>query len=592
MNRPVYSWLLALLIPAFAVQIALANPIEEHAYDAAAFHVYRAVVFSDALRDGGLYPRWVMPINGGLGGPLFSFYSPLSYYVMDALNRIGLPHPVAWRVFVALALIAASSGMFALGLALFKRADVALVTAACFPYAPYLMRDFFERGAPQGAAIALYPWLLWSLLRLSESPSGLRLSIAALIWAALLLMHNLSALLLLPILAIFCVFIALRSGVKSLRTPGIALLLGLLLSAFHVLPFLVDSRYVQLNSASGDAAAQPAANPVALTDLLALPAVFDTGIDNNTSSYGVGILHALVVLAGVGVTFILYRRKRFAEALLTGSLSLFGLMMLWMQLDAASPIWTAFPALNILQFRTRLLNTTGLIAAILIGYLLMQITRHWSVSILSILLIAAFVGAELPSLYPQLLHRYMSFPPAPTVADAQAWAIQNHVPGLTLTTTMELIPRWRRTIFTDDEVAKITASPIDNLPDGAHILETTRHASDLQIKVETPTAFNAALHLMYFPGWKCYLNGQAQALRPMDVSGYALLDVPAGISTIALHYEGTDAQHAGDLITLVSVLALLIAAGGCRSKPGRRLHVPFLHPPRHPPHPRPPLLAS
>src|SRR5579859_4636905 len=112
MTRSGYSWLLALLIPAFAVQIALANPIEEHAYDAAAFHVYRGVIFSDALRDGGLYPRWVMPINGGLGGPLFSFYSPLAYYVMDALNRIGLPHPIGWRVLVALGLITASTGMY------------------------------------------------------------------------------------------------------------------------------------------------------------------------------------------------------------------------------------------------------------------------------------------------------------------------------------------------------------------------------------------------------------------------------------------------------------------------------------------------
>src|SRR5262245_26678506 len=177
MTRPAYSWLLALLIPAFAVQVALTNPIEEHAYDAAAFHVYRAVVFSDALRDGELYPRWVMPINGGLGGPLFSFYSPLSYYIMDALNHAGLPHSIAWRVLVALALIAGSAGMFALGLALFKRADVALVAAACFIYAPYLLRDFFERGAPQGAAIALYPWLLWALFRLSERVTGLRLAI-------------------------------------------------------------------------------------------------------------------------------------------------------------------------------------------------------------------------------------------------------------------------------------------------------------------------------------------------------------------------------------------------------------------------------
>src|SRR5258708_19046615 len=124
--------MLALLIPLFAVQIALTTPIEEHAYDVAAFHIYRGVVFSDALRDGGLYPRWVMPINGGLGGPLFSFYSPLAYYGMDALYRIGIPHPIGWRVLVALSLFGGSLGMTALGLTLFRRADAALLAAAAF----------------------------------------------------------------------------------------------------------------------------------------------------------------------------------------------------------------------------------------------------------------------------------------------------------------------------------------------------------------------------------------------------------------------------------------------------------------------------
>src|SRR5262249_54404074 len=203
-----YSWLLALLIPAFAVQIALANPIEEHAYDAAAFHIYRGVVFSDARADGVLYPRWVSEINAGLGGPLFSFYSPLVYFGMDSLHWLGLPIPVAWRVLVAISLIAASLGMFLLGLSLFKRTDFALVAAACFTYAPYLLRDFFQRGAPQGMAISLYPWLLWLLLELVERPSGWRFAFAAVCWAAIALLHNLSAALILPIVILFCLFLA------------------------------------------------------------------------------------------------------------------------------------------------------------------------------------------------------------------------------------------------------------------------------------------------------------------------------------------------------------------------------------------------
>ena len=96
-----YAWLLALLLPAALVSTALAYPIEEHASDAATVHVYRGVIFSAARAEGVAYPRWVQPINAGLGGPLFSFYSPLVYYLTDALHAVGIAHPLAWRLVVA-----------------------------------------------------------------------------------------------------------------------------------------------------------------------------------------------------------------------------------------------------------------------------------------------------------------------------------------------------------------------------------------------------------------------------------------------------------------------------------------------------------
>src|SRR5439155_9983961 len=181
----------------------------------ASVHVYRAVVFSAARADGWIYPRWVQPINGGLGGPLFSFYSPLVYFLADGLHAVGLPHPLAWRVIVAFAFLAASTGMFALGLALFRRADLALAASALFTYAPYLLREHFERGSPEGLAIALAPWLLWALLRLALRPSAPGLALASACWALLMLAHNLAALLLLPVLGLLLLFEVLRAGPKA-----------------------------------------------------------------------------------------------------------------------------------------------------------------------------------------------------------------------------------------------------------------------------------------------------------------------------------------------------------------------------------------
>lgn len=62
--RRAVIWLLVLLLPAFAAYPALLQPIEEHSYDAATFHVPRGVLFSAAREEGSGYPRWVQPISG------------------------------------------------------------------------------------------------------------------------------------------------------------------------------------------------------------------------------------------------------------------------------------------------------------------------------------------------------------------------------------------------------------------------------------------------------------------------------------------------------------------------------------------------
>jgi uncharacterized membrane protein len=240
------AWLLAGLLPMFAAWAAVARPIEEHASDAAYFHVYRGVVFSAARADGWVYPRWAEALNSGLGSPLFTFYPPLTYYVMDALHGVGVAHPLAWRLLAATALVLAGLGAFGLGLAVFRRADAGLVGAAVFVYAPHLLREWFDRGSPEGLAIALSPWVLWALLRLASRPSGLRLALAAGSWALVILAHSLAALLLLPVLGVFVAYLGLRGGARAAGVAAGGLLAGGRLAGFCVAPLVAEAGTVRV----------------------------------------------------------------------------------------------------------------------------------------------------------------------------------------------------------------------------------------------------------------------------------------------------------------------------------------------------------
>lgn len=555
-----FSWALALLLPLFAALPALVNPIEEHAVDAALFHVYRAVVFAGAQADGWLYPRWVPAINGGLGGPVFQFYSPLIYAGMTGFHTVGVPFALTWRLVVALALVAASAGMFGLGLALFRRADVALAGAALYSYSPYLLRELFERGSPQGMAITLYPWALWGLLALAERPSGIRLALASAAWAAVILTHNAGALLALPALALWWLFIGLRVGRKGALLTALALLGGLLLTAFFLLPFMAERSAVQLENATDPSWASPTTGVMSLGDFFAWPLVFDVGLANNDTGQTLGPLPALLLPLTLLAVPLQARYGRRAEAILAGGLALWGAVALWMQTSSATPIWAAVTPLGVMQylnFRWRLLASMGLVIALTAGFLLTRAPRRW-IAPLALGVVVIGIGIALPSLYPSLLTHHADVPRDPTVADVREFTLRTGFPDLSY--FRELLPRWRTVPFTSDEADRIAASPVSNLPEGGQVLRWERRTGVLEAELETPIPFQAALHALYFPGWVGYLDGERHPLQPADGSGYILMDIPAGRHTVLLRYEGTAAQRVGDGVSGATAALLLALA--------------------------------
>ena len=556
----VFSWALALLLPLFAAVPALVNPIEEHAVDAALFHVYRAVVFAAAQADGWLYPRWVPGINGGLGGPLFTFYSPLIYFLMTVFHAPGIPFALTWRLVVALSFVAASAGMFGLGLALFRRADVALAGAALYVFSPYLLRVLFEVGSPQGIATAFFPWVLWSLLVVAERPSGLRFALAAVSWGVFLLIHNAAAFLAFPVVGLFLLLIFLRRGSKGLLSALGAIAFGSLLIAFFLIPFAVERPFVQLESAARQAWTSPVSNPVPLAKLFAWPQLMDVGLGNNGIGETVGPLPTLLLPLSLGVALFRRGRKQWADALWVSILVLWGLWTLWMQTAFATPVWEAIIPLGVMQylnFRWRLLTSVCSVVAIAAGFALTQAPRRW-IGWLAGLLMFIAVALAFPLLYPQHLPYYGDVPLSPTVDDVRAFTLRSGLADLS--GFGELLPRWRTVPFTPEEADRIAASPLSNLPEGGRVLRWERRTGILEAELETPVAFQAALHALYFPGWAGYLDGVPQPLQPAEGSGYILMDIPAGRHTVLLRYEGTTAQRVGGWVSGLTALALLALA--------------------------------
>lgn len=569
----IYSWLLVIVLAALLVYPSLAYPIEEHAVDGGLYHVRRSVVFTAAQEAGWFYPRWVQALNIGLGSPLFSFYPPMSYFAMSGLHRLGLSHMLAWRVWVALAYLAAMTGAFALGLLLFKRADAALAGAVLYAFLPSLFHEIFGRGSPEGLVVCWYPWLLWSWLRLVDRPSGLGLACAALLWTMLCLTHTLTLLFLLPTAALFILYAGIERGVRRLWPVGLSLLHGALLGLFYLAPFVLERRYVQFENVAIQDPVQPALHPLTLAELVAQPELLDTGFGSVREwGPGLGWPHAVVLVGGLALIPVLWRRKRWAALALGGGSALVGLFVVWMQTAGATGLWQAWSFLEVVQFRWRLLVMISIAVLAIQGYLLGLAPARLRAA-LSAALIAITVGLALPTLYPAYYQRWASFTSLPpTVEEAQRFALAHVAPDLT--GHFEFQPRARQAKYEPEEARRVAASPIANLPSGGHIWEDTRGDRLFRVELETPIAFEAALHVLRYPGWVGALDGQPVPLRPLKGLGYTLMDVPAGRHTVELRYMGTRTQRYSNLVSLAALAGLLplLLWRGARARDAHDIH--------------------
>lgn len=231
------------------------------------FHLYRLAALERAVRAGVLYPRWFPEFAFGYGHPVLNFYGPLGYYWGLPFMLLGADAAQAMSWVFVTGLLASALSMY-----IFARLHLqkvpAVVAAAVYAYLPYHLVDLYVRAAvAEFLAFVWFPLLLWAIHRLIHPLQGglpnahtptASVSLAALLIAALILTHSLSAFIFAPLLAGYAVLLLFQKTVGAepecgARPPGraagrllLALGLSVALSAFYWLPVLAESHLVGL----------------------------------------------------------------------------------------------------------------------------------------------------------------------------------------------------------------------------------------------------------------------------------------------------------------------------------------------------------
>ncbi|MCB8946415.1 MAG: hypothetical protein H6653_00240 [Ardenticatenaceae bacterium] len=540
-------------------------------------HVFRLMELSYLVRSGEFYPRWAPDFYHGYGYPIFNYYAPLTYYIgliIDLMPKLG---PVAGIKFVLiLGFLLGALGLYGFVRDNWGRAG-GYVAAAVFMYAPYIQYvDPHVRGAvPESFSFGVFPLALWCVDRFWREQTGWRWATAVFTVAAVILTHNLMALLFFGLLAAWVAWRVAELWLVEGRTAALhkargvvgILLLGLGLAAFFWLPVILERNAVTLNTLIGDNDNYDfRTHFLSLREMFAFSSRIDWGATEPIFRFNLGVAQWL--LGGMGLVLLLRRRMTQAGHLLFFALAFVAL--LFMQLPQSKFLWEATPILPFFQFPWRMLGGTVIMLAVLAGAgtaVWVQRTPRFA----NWITVAALA-------LPLLLALPLSQP--------SPWPDFGEVNRLRLT-LIELRGRWLGTTSTSDYVpATVDAvprregavvdgffvnQPLDrvnrpSLPQGVTVETENITPLHIRYQVNAPEKFRLRLFIFDFPGWHVTVDGEPSETELGLPEGFIVVKVPAGEHAVEVRFGSTPARTTAWVITAVSLLITLLVGWRLRNR--------------------------
>ena len=513
-------------------------------------HLWRAIETDALLEHGIFYSRWQPHMALGFGYPALLFHPPISPLLAALFHRLGLPWLAAVNATFVTGTLLSGWSVWLLVREWWGDMSgvVAGVIIVTLPFHAYV--NFRRASMSEAVAWALPALILWGLIRWQKRGQRRGLLVAAGAEAALLLTHDASAYLFLPLslAAIVALALAHRSG-RMLGRGILALALGAGLAAFFWLPSVMERSFVQF----GRVLEYPyAASFVAVDYLLEPPRASDPSWINPWLPKGIGLIPvSLAVLSPLAWSRASREQRFWLAAIGLGTLGYVGLA-----LPYARPIWRLIPVLQYLHFPWRFLTPAAVGVAVLGGVGAWTLRRR---AFVAPLVAGGLVLASLGWLYPP--HCRL---PQPTTLPGML-AYEQATGDLGSTFLGELLPASVRTMPAALTVGEdldagreaVRLRP-ESLPEGSRLLRADYGPVDATIEIESPVPFRARYLAFYYPGWRVSVDGTRVPIAPTEPDGLIAFDVPAGRHTVRVQFGETAARLAADVFSLLSLVALFL----------------------------------
>ncbi|MAU11428.1 MAG: hypothetical protein CL607_16520 [Anaerolineaceae bacterium] len=524
-------------------------------------HLYRVIALDHSMAfDGALWPRYSSILALGYGAPLFNFFPPTTYYLPRLLHVLGLPFVQAFLASMALYTYIAAWGAFLLGRSWSNNAG-GFITAAAYVYAPYWLFNTITRGTlSEVAGLAILPFTLWILHKLTKNHNRRLFVAATLITAVFIVIHNIVTLHGAILLAAYSLFLALRSN-QSLKTLGMLAEVGVLsvaISAFFWLPALSETHYTHI---TGTTEALSFIDPVRtlrpLADVLAFPKTADPTLFNPQVPITLG--WPQLILGSISVLLAIKWRQRrglviFALLVVSGSV--------FLNLEQSAPLWQTLPLIGYSQFAWRILGVASLVLSLMAGVAIGQITNRlhskWLVNGVLALSLGLIILLSLPWLYtPYIEVEANSF--------VDVLNYENQRRELSLSSYSEYLPARTEgaALNGTENIAKFQVNPVISrldLPETIEVIRVSWQSLSVEFDLDASQSTQLDFQWLYIPGWTALLDDQPLEIEPTSPEGFLRVTVPEGRHTLQIALQSTQQQTIAVIISITGFVLLAAMA--------------------------------
>jgi hypothetical protein len=529
--------------------------------------VVRVFEMKTALTDGMFPVRWVPDLGYNYGYPIFNFYGPLAYYVGGFFNLIGFDSLIATKLMIGLGMLLAGIFMYLFAREFWGKYG-GVVSAILYMYAPYHALNVYVRGAiGELWAYGFLPLAFFSSYKLFRSlvPQAslsakkqknnivrpiyhvwIWAAIAASSYAAIVVSHNLTAMMVTPFLFVFITFLYISARRKNhtIMPPYFILLsflLGIFLSAFYWLPVLLEMKFTNVLSVVGGGS-DYRDHFVCLTQLWNSPWGYGGSVPGclDGLSFRLGKFHIIIALFSL-IPLVYFRKQK--TVTISILMSLVGAVVsIFLMLENAKFIWDALPQMAFFQFPWRFLILASFFLSFLGGALFIIFKNNKTISLLLGVLIVFVVMLQNAKLF---------IPDKIVNKTAADYTSKSEIRWRVSKISDEYMPPGFQKPMASREVPQKKVAATKDIT----ILSSYEKTKVIHAEVDAKEKKDMLVNLAYFPGWHVYVDHKQDWFKHFGKG--ILVTVPKGKHTIDIVFLQTPIEQLGNALSIAGVFILL-----------------------------------